>query len=385
VVFIGDDWNTLQYNYLRYNYWLAMGYFHLLLIATNIILLNLFMAILLQNFDEPLSDDDDEFTGLQKVKRQARRKFRTIITKLLNHAKKCCNCFQKVSIKGIETTSSSSENMPNENEFKTNDDPFGFITKVNDGLSKSERFTNKKIIGLEKENLKNLDAYSQISLRRQRTNPFSFDAKSRLSISQIKYQDRERSEKTAKTDIELQGKSLCLFDAQNNIRKFCKKIIINEYYDYIATVLIFVASLNLILDDPLDSPDSVASNVINTLDLVLTIVFVIEILVKIVIFGFLFNGEASFCRDQWNQLDFIVTGIALMSHLVVSGSSLSKNLKVMSVFRALRPLRIIMKNENINLEVNSLINSVPDIFNLMIITVLSLCVFAILGVSLFKG
>lgn len=149
--------------------------------------------------------------------------------------------------------------------------------------------------------------------------------------------------------------------------------------------MIFVASLNLILDDPLDSPDSVASKVINTLDLVLTIVFVIEILVKIVIFGFLFNGEASFCRDQWNQLDFIVTGIALMSHLVVSGSSLSKNLKVMSVFRALRPLRIIMKNENINLEVNSLINSVPDIFNLMIITVLSLCVFAILGVSLFKG
>jgi len=162
-------------------------------------------------------------------------------------------------------------------------------------------------------------------------------------------------------------------------------MIINDYYDYIATVLIFFASLNLILDDPMDSPSSVASTVINTIDLVLSIYFLIEIIVKSVIFGFLFNGEASFCKDTWNQIDLLVTGISLMSHSVPTGSHLAKNLKVMSVFRALRPLRLIMKNENINLEVNSLINSIPDIFNLMIITVMSLCIFAILGVSLYKG
>lgn len=53
--------------------------------------------------------------------------------------------------------------------------------------------------------------------------------------------------------------------------------------------------------------------------------------------------------------------------------------------RALRPLKIIMRYERTNLEVISLVNSMPSIFNLIFITLMVMIVFAIVGVSFYKG
>ena len=53
--------------------------------------------------------------------------------------------------------------------------------------------------------------------------------------------------------------------------------------------------------------------------------------------------------------------------------------------RALRPLRVVSKNEGIKTVVNSLIRSIPGLLNVMLIICLFLVVFGILGVQLWKG
>lgn len=67
--------------------------------------------------------------------------------------------------------------------------------------------------------------------------------------------------------------------------------------------MILVSSVLLALDDPLVESNS---SVLTEIDLVVTIIFTAEALLKILAYGFLFNGEFSYMRDYANVLDFIV-------------------------------------------------------------------------------
>jgi voltage-dependent calcium channel L type alpha-1D len=60
IVFIGEDWNSSMYDGYRAGGPGAYLYFISLFIIGNLILLNLFLAILLKNFEEPPGGDEDD-------------------------------------------------------------------------------------------------------------------------------------------------------------------------------------------------------------------------------------------------------------------------------------------------------------------------------------
>ena len=60
IVFIGEDWNSVMYDHYRATNALTIVYFIFLFIFGNLILLNLFLAILLKNFEEPPGAEEDE-------------------------------------------------------------------------------------------------------------------------------------------------------------------------------------------------------------------------------------------------------------------------------------------------------------------------------------
>lgn len=51
-VMIQDNWNNTMYDCVRSNGWVSYLYFLSLLLFGNIVMLNLFLAVLLGNFDE---------------------------------------------------------------------------------------------------------------------------------------------------------------------------------------------------------------------------------------------------------------------------------------------------------------------------------------------
>ena len=58
---LGEDWNNSMYSFINpdiYNKYMVMGYFLSLLILGNIMLLSLFTAILLQNFEQTEEDKE---------------------------------------------------------------------------------------------------------------------------------------------------------------------------------------------------------------------------------------------------------------------------------------------------------------------------------------
>lgn len=60
IVLIGEDWNSSMYDHLRSAGFSGYPFFIGLFILGNLILLNLFLAILLKNFEEPPGKDDEE-------------------------------------------------------------------------------------------------------------------------------------------------------------------------------------------------------------------------------------------------------------------------------------------------------------------------------------
>jgi len=65
-------------------------------------------------------------------------------------------------------------------------------------------------------------------------------------------------------------------------------------------------------------------------------------------YGFLTNGPKSYLRNPWNILDFIIVIFSL-------GGLRFKDLGIFKMFRSLRPLRVVSKNEGLKIAVLALL------------------------------
>jgi hypothetical protein len=82
-------------------------------------------------------------------------------------------------------------------------------------------------------------------------------------------------------------------------------------------------------------------------DIVLSSIFALESLLKIIAFGFIFNRNVAYLKNGWNVIDFIVVIISLVS-IGIQGDRL-KIIKIFRLFRVLRPLRVISRNKGLRI------------------------------------
>ena len=181
----------------------------------------------------------------------------------------------------------------------------------------------------------------------------------------------------------LYGTSLFVLSVRNPLRRLCYTITSASHFDSAILFVIVFSSLLLTFEFPLNDPESTFRQVISILDKITTGIFTIEMVLKIIRYGFIFNGRSSYIRNAWNILDFVIVIFALIG-LFLGGSSLDK-LKILRILRVLRPLRLISRNEGLKLAINSFFLSIPNIMNLMIICLVFVFLFGIIGVNFFKG
>jgi hypothetical protein len=94
----------------------------------------------------------------------------------------------------------------------------------------------------------------------------------------------------------------------------------------------------------------------------------------------------SYLKDNWNILDFTIVCFGILTWILESAIETDISfIRGFRALRALRPLRMVSKNEGIKTVVNSLLESIPALMNVMLIVLLFLLVFGILGIQLFKG
>ena len=112
-------------------------------------------------------------------------------------------------------------------------------------------------------------------------------------------------------------------------------------------------------------------------------IFTLEAVLKIIYHGFVFNGKESYLQNSWNILDFLIVVLSVSS-LFFSGQDM-KAFKIIRLIKVLRPLRMISKNQGLKISIKALIKSIPNIFNVLLISNIFFFIFGIVGVNYLKG
>ncbi|XP_072328588.1 voltage-dependent L-type calcium channel subunit alpha-1D [Scyliorhinus torazame] len=178
-----------------------------------------------------------------------------------------------------------------------------------------------------------------------------------------------------------EGSAFFLFSSTNPIRVACHRLINHHIFTNLILVFIMLSSISLAAEDPIRN-HSFRNNILGYFDYAFTAIFTVEILFKMMTYG-AFLHKGSFCRNYFNLLDILVVGVSLISFGIQS-SAISV-VKILRVLRVLRPLRAINRAKGLKHVVQCVFVAIRTIGNIMIVTTLLQFMFACIGVQLFKG
>eukprot|EP01029_Cantina_marsupialis_P023747 TRINITY_DN5981_c0_g2_i1.p1 TRINITY_DN5981_c0_g2~~TRINITY_DN5981_c0_g2_i1.p1 ORF type:complete len:1476 (+),score=490.12 TRINITY_DN5981_c0_g2_i1:408-4430(+) len=178
-------------------------------------------------------------------------------------------------------------------------------------------------------------------------------------------------------------RSLFFFGANSKVRLTIAGIIKRPWFDNLILLFIIMSSCTLAIDNPRNAPDSLLVDIIEVCDWIFTTIFVIEMIMKIIVYGFCLH-EGSYIRNGWNVLDFVSVMISVLG-LLAGGNRNFRSLRSLRTLRAFRPLRVIGRNSGLKLVVNALLSALPGIGNVMFVCALFFLIFGLMGINLFKG
>ena len=341
-ILTGENWNEVMYDGMRHtNSWTCV-YFIVLVVLGNYIILNLFLAILLDNFGGVGEDDDGE--GEESV-----------------HGKKG----SRPSSRAKSLKDGGGAGAPN--AIPSIKDEKGNKLKSYNSMAawKTVDFVSKKS-NLEK-------------LKEQGVDP-----------KHILY---------GKHVPALKHSSLYIFGPHNPLRLAIAKVIYHKYFEYFIIGVILISSIILAVDGPAYSKDAPVydkdlpnlqdklKTVMDIMDTVFLFFFVFEAMLKVIVRGFIAH-EGAYLRSAWNVLDFIIVIVGLIAFGIEYSDGSSRDLmavRALRTFRALRPLRMASRAQGMKVVVNALFSAVPGITNVAFVCLLFYVIFGILGLNLFMG
>ncbi|KRZ84795.1 Voltage-dependent calcium channel type A subunit alpha-1 [Trichinella sp. T8] len=177
-----------------------------------------------------------------------------------------------------------------------------------------------------------------------------------------------------------------LTDACDAFRIFVHKIVCTKYFEMAIMVVICLSSISLAAEDPVDESNP-RNKYLNYLDYAFTAVFTVEMILKVIDMGVIIH-PGSYCRDLWNIMDATVVICALVGFAFVDSTKAGKNLstiKSLRVLRVLRPLKTIKRIPKLKAVFDCVVNSLKNVFNILIVFILFQFIFAVIAVQLFKG
>jgi len=170
--------------------------------------------------------------------------------------------------------------------------------------------------------------------------------------------------------------SLCCLSVTNPFRnKIIQIVSVNPWFDRFILFVILVNCLFLALDKEVDM---VTEN-IETIDFIFLIIYTWEMTMKIIAMGFFMRAH-SYLRDSWNIMDFSVVVLGWVSNFLKSG-----DISAIKVIRILRPLRTINQIPNMSSLVATILNSLPIMFDVMVLFMFMLIMFGTIATQLLGG
>ncbi|XP_039317664.1 voltage-dependent L-type calcium channel subunit alpha-1C isoform X35 [Saimiri boliviensis] len=372
-ILTGEDWNSVMYDGIMayggpsFPGMLVCIYFIILFICGNYILLNVFLAIAVDNLADAESltsaqKEEEEEKERKKLARTASpEKKQEVVEKPAAEESK----EEKIELKSItadgESPPTTKINMddlqPNENEDKS-------------------PYPNPETTGEDDEEEPEMPVGP-------RPRP--------LSELHLKEKAVPMPEASA----------FFIFSSNNRFRLQCHRIVNDTIFTNLILFFILLSSISLAAEDPVQHTSfrnhilfyfdivfttiftiEIALKILGNADYVFTSIFTLEIILKMTAYG-AFLHKGSFCRNYFNILDLLVVSVSLISFGIQS--SAINVVKILRVLRVLRPLRAINRAKGLKHVVQCVFVAIRTIGNIVIVTTLLQFMFACIGVQLFKG
>uniref|UniRef100_A0A8D2N9L1 Voltage-dependent L-type calcium channel subunit alpha n=1 Tax=Zonotrichia albicollis TaxID=44394 RepID=A0A8D2N9L1_ZONAL len=352
-ILTGEDWNSVMYDGIMayggpsFPGMLVCIYFIILFICGNYILLNVFLAIAVDNLA-----DAESLTSAQKEEEEEKER------------KKLARTASPEKKQEMEKTAVEEETKEEKIELKsiTADGESPPATKIN------------------------VDDYQ----------PNENEEKSPYPTTEAPAEEDEEEPEMPvgprprpMSELHLKEKAVPMPDASaffifspnNRFRVHCHRIVNDNIFTNLILFFILLSSISLAAEDPVRHL-SFRNQILGNADYVFTSIFTLEIILKMTAYG-AFLHKGSFCRNYFNILDLLVVSVSLISFGIQS--SAINVVKILRVLRVLRPLRAINRAKGLKHVVQCVFVAIRTIGNIVIVTTLLQFMFACIGVQLFKG
>ncbi|XP_051961287.1 sodium channel, voltage gated, type VIII, alpha subunit a [Xyrauchen texanus] len=165
------------------------------------------------------------------------------------------------------------------------------------------------------------------------------------------------------------------------LRKTCYLIVEHNWFETLIIFMILLSSGALAFEDVYIEQRKTIRVILEYADKVFTYIFILEMLLKWVAYGFV-----KYFTNAWCWLDFFIVDVSIVSLIANAlGYSDLGPIKSLRTLRALRPLRALSRFEGMRVVVNALVGAIPSIMNVLLVCLIFWLIFSIMGVNLFAG
>ncbi|XP_039402058.1 voltage-dependent L-type calcium channel subunit alpha-1C isoform X4 [Mauremys reevesii] len=352
-ILTGEDWNSVMYDGIMayggpsFPGMLVCIYFIILFICGNYILLNVFLAIAVDNLA-----DAESLTSAQKEEEEEKER------------KKLARTASPEKKQEIEKPAVEEETKEEKIELKS-------ITA--DGESPPTTKINVDDYQPNENEEKNPYPTTEAPAEEEEEEPEMPVGPRPRPMSELHLKEKAVPMPDAS--------AFFIFSPTNRFRLHCHRIVNDNIFTNLILFFILLSSISLAAEDPVKH-QSFRNQILFYFDIVFTVIFTIEIALKMTAYG-AFLHKGSFCRNYFNILDLLVVSVSLISFGIQS--SAINVVKILRVLRVLRPLRAINRAKGLKHVVQCVFVAIRTIGNIVIVTTLLQFMFACIGVQLFKG
>ena len=227
----------------------------------------------------------------------------------------------------------------------------------------------------------------------------------------LKSLQNEKKRSIARTEQHYVNRSLCCLEPSNSLRELMIRIAEWDKFNKFVLGLIVLNCIFLMLDDPVCKCATLVCTeqekyrqmmywnmyqncddwpmyeyVLNKSEIVFTILFTAECVIKILARGFVIHKHA-YLRDIWNWLDFavVVSSVASLVVPLLPGEQDMGSVAVLRTVRVFRPLRTMTRIKGMKPLIDTLVKAFVALSSVIFLLIFFLIVFGILGHELFSG
>ncbi|XP_045456632.1 muscle calcium channel subunit alpha-1-like [Melitaea cinxia] len=374
-ILTGEDWNAVMYEGIKAYGGvgtfgiLACIYFIILFICGNYILLNVFLAIAVDNLA-----DAESLTNIEKEEGQGGEEKEE----------------DAVEVEG-GLADTDDEYIHDDDVYTSDNSEREYEETGSEGEPQEELEGEgeNEIIDEENEERVEEEQEGEEMENHQRNHIVNTEFEDEPRLKRKPTTSSARPRRLSEVDIRDSAKpipdatSFFIFSKDNRFRVFCYKMSSSSTFGNIILVCIMLSSAMLAAEDPLDAAQKGFRNwLLSQFDIFFTGIFTLELFLKLVTYGLILH-QGAFLRSAFNVLDMLVVCVSLISMSFKSGSI--SVVKILRVFRVLRPLRAINRAKGLKHVVQCVIVAIKTIGNILLVTSLLQFMFAVMGVQMFKG